>query len=112
MNCCDFRLAVSITLKTKIRYNGQEYSSPAELPPDVRVAYEEALHDGVKKKFVFNGEQFASEEAMPADLRKLLPSVWLVRKKLRRAVASVEFEGRNRVSRVGGSAILGTTWPI
>ncbi len=75
VNCCDFRLAVSITLKTKIRYNGQEYSSPAELPPDVRVAYEEALHDGVKKKFAFNAEQFASEEAMPADLRKLCDDV-------------------------------------
>ena len=76
MNCCDFRLAVSITLKTKIRYNGQEYSSPAELPPDVRVAYEEALHDGaVKKKFVFNGEQFASGEALPADVRKLCDDV-------------------------------------
>ena len=76
VNCCDFRQAVSITLKTKIRYNGQEYASPADLPPDVRVAYEKALHDGgVKKKFVFNGEQFASEEAMPADVRKLCDDV-------------------------------------
>jgi len=71
-----FRLAVSITLKSKIRYNGQEYSSPAELPPDVRLAYEKALHDGaVKKKFVFNGEPFANEEAMPADVRKLCDDV-------------------------------------
>ena len=76
VNCCDFRLAVRITLKTKIRYNGQEYSSPAELPPDIRAAYERALHDGaVKKKFVFNGEQFANEEAMPADVRKLCDDV-------------------------------------
>ena len=76
MNCCDFRQAVSITLKTKIRYNRQEYASPADLPPDVRVAYQKALHDGgVKKKFVFNGEQFASEEAMPADVRKLYDDV-------------------------------------
>jgi hypothetical protein len=76
MKCYDFRTAVSITLKTKIRYNGQEYSSPAELPPEVRLAYEKALHDGaVKKKFVFNGEQFASEEAMPADVRKLCDDV-------------------------------------
>jgi hypothetical protein len=76
MKCCDFRTAVSITLKRKIRYNGQEYSSPAELPPDVRMAYEEALHDGaVKKKFVFNGEQFANEEAMPADVRKLCDDI-------------------------------------
>ena len=71
-----FRTAVSITLKSKIRDNGQEYSSPAELPPDVRMAYEKALQDGaVKKKFVFNGEPFANEEAMPADVRKLCDDV-------------------------------------
>ena len=76
MQCYDFRTAVSITLKGKIRYNGREYSSPAELPPDVRLAYEEALHDGAaKKKFVFNGEQFANEEAMPADVRKLCDDI-------------------------------------
>jgi len=76
MKCYDFRPAVSITLKSKIRYNGQEYSSPSELPPEVRVAYEQALHSGaVKKKFVFNGEQFANEDAMPADVRKLCDDV-------------------------------------
>ena len=76
MKCYDFCPAVSITLKSKIRYNGQEYSSPAELPPEVRVAYEEALHDSaVKKKFVFNGEQFANEDAMPADVRRLCDDV-------------------------------------
>jgi hypothetical protein len=76
MKCYGFRPAVSITLKSKIRYNGQEYSSPAELPPEVRIAYENALHGGaVKKKFVFNGEQFANEDAMPADVRKLCDDV-------------------------------------
>ena len=76
MKCYDFCPAVSSTLKSKIRYNGQEYSSPAELPPEVRMAYEKALHDGtVKRKFVFNGEQFANEDAMPADVRKLCDDV-------------------------------------
>jgi hypothetical protein len=76
MKCCDLVRAMSITLKSKIRYNGQEYSSPTELPPDVRMAYEKALHDGaVKKKFTFNGEQFASEEAMPQGVRKLCDDV-------------------------------------
>jgi hypothetical protein len=76
VNCYHFAPAVSITLKSKIRYNGQEYSSPAELPSEVRMAYEKALHDGaVKKKFVFNGEQFADEDAMPADVRKLCDDV-------------------------------------
>ena len=76
MKCYDFRTAVSITLKSKIRYNGREYSSSAELPPEVRMAYEKALHSGaVKKKFVFNGELFANEDAMPADVRKLCDDV-------------------------------------
>ena len=70
---------MSITLKSKIRYNGKEYSSPAELPPEVRLAYEKALREGiVKKKFVVNGAQFASEDAMPADVRKLCDDVMSV----------------------------------
>jgi hypothetical protein len=82
MKCSDFRPAVSITLKSKIRYNGQEYSSLAELPPEVRAAYEKAVrgrtagYDGaVKKRFLFNGKTFANEEAMPADIRKLCDDV-------------------------------------
>ena len=59
MKCYDFRPAVSITLKSKIRYNGQEYSSPAELPPEVRIAYEKALR----------------EDALPADVRKFCDDV-------------------------------------
>lgn len=70
---------MSITLKSKIRYNGREYSSPAELPPDVRLAYERALHEGaVKKKFMVNGAQFASEDEMPADVRKLCDDIMSV----------------------------------
>jgi hypothetical protein len=79
VKCYQFASAVSITLKSKIRYNGKEYSSPAELPPDVRMAYEKALHEGpVKKKFVVNGQSFANEDAMPADLRKLCDDVMSV----------------------------------
>jgi len=80
VKCCLGPLkAVSIRLKSKIRYGGKEYSSPAELPPDIRLAYEKALHDGaVKKKFVVNGQQFASEDAMPADVRRLCDDVMSV----------------------------------
>ena len=79
MKCSHFGPAVSIRLKAKIRYNGQEYSSPAELPPEVRMAYEKAQHDGtVKKKFVFNGEKLASQDAMPADVLKLYDDVMSV----------------------------------
>ena len=77
MKCYQFASSVSITLKSKIRYNGQEYSSPSELPPEVRMAYEKALHEGHVKtrKFVVNGQQFANDEAMPPDIRKLCDDV-------------------------------------
>ena len=80
VNCYQSASAVSVSVKSKIRYNGQEYSSPADLPPDVRVAYERALHDGVsiKKRFVVNGQSFASEEEMPSDIRKLCDDVMSV----------------------------------
>ena len=67
---------MSITLKSKIRYNGKEYSSPAELPPEIRSAYEQALREvPTKIKFSFNGEQFADEVAMPPDVRKLCDDI-------------------------------------
>ena len=76
MKCYQIGSAVSITLKSKIRYNGREYSSPADLPADVRLAYEKALHEAaIKKKFVVNGQSFASEDAMPGDIRKLCDDV-------------------------------------
>ena len=67
---------MSITLKSKIRYNGQEYSSPAQLPPEIRMAYEKALHQkAIKMNFVINGEKFGTEAEMPADVRKLCDDV-------------------------------------
>ena len=76
VNCYLFGPAVSITLKSRIRYNGQEYSSPAQLPPEVRLAYEKALHEkAIKMNFVVNGEKFANESEMPADVRKLCDDV-------------------------------------
>jgi len=70
---------VNIRIKTKIQYNGQEYSSPAELPADARAAYEKALRPGsgvvASKKIVINGQEFANETALPADQKKLYDDV-------------------------------------
>ena len=78
-NCSHFRPNVSVTIKTKIRYNGQEYASPAQLPPEVRAAYESALHDGnARKRLVFNGHVFANEADMPVDARRLCDDVMKV----------------------------------
>ena len=69
---------MNITLKTKIRYNGQEYSSPDALPPEIRSFFELAGKSGanllVKKsvtgRLVLNGKEI-SASGMSADEKKL-----------------------------------------
>jgi len=72
---------MNITFKTNvrtvIRYNGREYSSVDQLPPEVRSKYETAIGKGLaatpgaKQNILVNGEQFASVNEMPAPDRKL-----------------------------------------
>jgi len=65
---------MKINLKTKIKYNGQEYSSVEELPPEARSAYEKAIaaeSATISTKIVFNGREYASPEQMPAAERQL-----------------------------------------
>ena len=67
---------MNIKIKTKIRYKGQEYSDPSQLPPEVRAAYQDSMKSGsATKKIVFNGEEFANQSEMPADVRKLYDGV-------------------------------------
>ena len=37
---------MNISVRRRIRVNGKEYSSPEEMPPDVRAAYEKAMAPG------------------------------------------------------------------
>jgi len=70
---------MNINVKTKIRYQGREYASPAELPAEARAAYEEAIagtpstgpNQTVSKKIILNGQEFSNEEQMSAGNRKL-----------------------------------------
>jgi hypothetical protein len=72
-------MAMNVTVKTKIRFNGNEYSSPDELPPEARSAYERAMaggsdptaNRGITTRLVVNGQQFSSPAEMPAAERKL-----------------------------------------
>ena len=71
--------AMNVSLKTKIRYNGQEYTSPDALPPEIRVVYERALasragltaNREVKTYVTINGQQFSSADELPATEKKL-----------------------------------------
>ena len=70
---------MNIQVKTKIRYKGQEYASPDDLPAEARSAYEMAMSDTssaasqamVSKKILLNGREFSNENEMPAAERKL-----------------------------------------
>lgn len=70
---------MNIKIKTKIRYNGQEYTSPDELPAEARSAYAQAMsgtptaasNSVVSKKIMLNGQEFSNENEMPAAERKL-----------------------------------------
>ncbi|MEY2480507.1 MAG: hypothetical protein QOI04_1434 [Verrucomicrobiota bacterium] len=64
---------MKINVKTKIRYNGREYSSPDELPPEVRASYQKAA--AAKGKIVINGQEFASEKDMPENMRNFYEDV-------------------------------------
>ena len=69
---------MNIRIKSRIRYNGQEYSSPRELPAEVRAAYNQALRNPAAvttRKIIINGEEFAGETDMPAGQKRLYDDV-------------------------------------
>ena len=71
-------MPVTINIKRKIIINGKEYSSPDELPPDLRKAYDQALANRESSqqmqitgssKVTFNGHTYPDREAMPDEER-------------------------------------------
>jgi hypothetical protein len=91
-------MTTNISVKTKIRVNGQDYGSVNDMPPEVRHAYEQAMammggtkHGGFlgklenglqakvtmgsNAKVVFNGQEYASVEQMPPNVRRLYQAV-------------------------------------
>jgi hypothetical protein len=78
-------MPINFNVKTKIKINGKEYSSPEEMPPDIRSLYEKAIanrggssaniQSTTNSKIVFNGQTFNNRDEMPADVRKIYDSV-------------------------------------
>ena len=70
---------MSITVRTKILFNGHQYASPEALPAEIRAAYEQALAGGagltanraVKTFVSINGQQFSSADEMAVAEKKL-----------------------------------------
>jgi len=63
---------IKFNVKTKIRFNGQEYTGVEAMPPEVRQVYEQALSKArvhTSTKVVFNGQTYDSPDEMPAEVR-------------------------------------------
>ena len=76
-------MPVTINIKSKIIVNGKEYSSPDELPLELRKAYDQALanRDNSQQmqitgssKITFNGHTYPNREAMPDEERLIYDS--------------------------------------
>jgi hypothetical protein len=90
-------MTTNITVKTRIRMNGQDYASAADMPAELREAYERALatvaagkpdgaappaeagitgHLGaIETRIIVNGHEYRSVDEMPAALRLLYRGV-------------------------------------
>jgi len=91
-------MTTNISVKTKIRVNGQDYASVEDMPPHIRQAYERAMaampgakHSGLlnslenglranaqtvsNSKVIFNGQEYGSVDQMPANVRHLYQAV-------------------------------------
>lgn len=112
-------MTANISVKTKIRVNGQDYASVDDMPPDIRQAYERALatmagakHGGLldmlgkgarpnaqaasNAKVIFNGQEYSSVEQMPANVRHLYQAV----------IATIE-TGETSIAPETGKAVQG-----
>lgn len=75
-------MKLNVDIKKKVVVNGQEYGSVAEMPEEIRRAYENAINTslgagqpagpgGGGAKVVFNGREYRSLEEMPPETRRL-----------------------------------------
>ena len=67
-------MGIQVNIRRRFTVNGKEYGSTAEMPADVREAFEKAMAGGIriqtgKTRIVFNGREYAGLEAMPAETR-------------------------------------------
>ena len=72
---------MNISFKTKIRYNGKDFSSVDELPPEIRAVYERALAHKPNKlmsadakvvtRLVVNGHEVGSTKELSEDEQKI-----------------------------------------
>ena len=69
---------MKIRIKSKIRFDGQEYSSPRELPAEARAAYDKAMRAPAivtSHRITINGEEFAGETDLRAGQKQIYDDV-------------------------------------
>ena len=76
---------MNISFKTKIRYNGKDFSSVDELPPEIRAIYERALANRPNKlmstgtkvvtRLVVNGHEIGSTKELSENEQKIYADV-------------------------------------
>ncbi len=78
-------MGINFVFKSKITFNGVEYESPDQMPPEVRKSYERVMAMAsdsslggpnvatitkTSGKIVFNGVEYKSPDEMPPDVRE------------------------------------------
>ncbi|MEW6670113.1 MAG: hypothetical protein AB1427_00335 [Thermodesulfobacteriota bacterium] len=79
-------MGIDINIKRTFKVNGKEYNSVAEMPPEIRAAFEKAMASPARKeprisfaktqtKISFNGAEYENMDAMPPDARRLYEKI-------------------------------------
>jgi len=109
-------MPANINVKTKIIFNGKEYGSPDELPPEQRKSYDQAIanrsaypqmHISGISKVTFNGQTYNSRDEMPEEVRRIYDNAMEALDK--------NHDGIPDALQKGGQAVLptsGTSTPI
>jgi hypothetical protein len=107
-------MPINFNVKTKIKINGKEYSSPDEMPPDVRSLYQKAMANRqnpaansqikTSSKITFNGQTFDSLDEMPVEVRRIYDDVM--------STLDKNGEGMPNSLQPGGGSSFGPSAPI
>jgi len=100
-----------ITTRAKINFNGQEYGSVDDMPPEVRDAYEKAMASisqtklgtvtQTRNRIVVNGQEYQSVDEMPPDVRRVYEELIANTRNLAAEAA-----------RTGQSKLVRTRWTV
>lgn len=107
------RIPININVKNKIIINGKECSSPDELPPELRKAYDHSpairanspqMQITGSSKVTFNGQTYNDHDAMPDEVRRIYDSAMEVIDRNHDGIPDSLQTGENAVLPSGGAS--------